>query len=67
MELRSFISRCVEADIPVIPVLLPNVDNIPENLLFLKELNWVKFSQSIDDKQALDNLEWGITGKNPQL
>ena len=67
VELRSFISRCVEADIPVIPVLLPNVDNIPENLLFLKELNWVKFSQSIDKKEALDNLEWGITGKKPQL
>ena len=67
VELRSFISRCVEADIPVIPVLLPNVDNIPENLLFLKELNWVKFAQTIDEKEALDNLEWGITGKKPQL
>ena len=67
VELRSFISRCVEADIPVIPVLLPNVDNIPENLLFLKQLNWVKFAQTIDEKEALDNLEWGITGKKAQL
>jgi len=66
VELRSFISRCVEADIPVIPVLLTGVNNIPENLLFLKELNWVRFSQSIDEKEALDNLEWGITGKKPQ-
>ncbi len=66
VELRSFISRCVEVDIPVIPVLLPGVNNIPENLLFLKELNWVRFSHSIDENVALDNLEWGITGKKPQ-
>lgn len=66
LELRSFINRCVEANIPVIPVLLPGVNNIPENLVFLKELCWVKFSQSIDEKEVLDNLEWGITGKKPQ-
>ena len=66
LELRSFINRCVEADIPVIPVLLPGVNQIPENLVFLKEFSWVKFSQSINEKEALDNLEWGITGKKPQ-
>ncbi|KST64922.1 toll/interleukin-1 receptor domain-containing protein [Mastigocoleus testarum] len=66
LELRSFINRCVEADIPVIPVLLPGVNKIPENLVFLQEFSWVKFSQSINEKEALDNLEWGITGKRPQ-
>lgn len=66
LELRSFINRCVEADIPVIPVLLPGVNKIPQDLLFLKELSWVKFSQSIHEKEALDKLEWGITGKRPQ-
>ena len=66
VELRSFISRCVQSDIPIIPVLLPGVNNIPEDLLFLGELNWVRFFQSINEKEALDNLEWGITGKKPQ-
>lgn len=66
IELRSLISRCLEQEIPVIPVLLPGVDNLPEDLLFLKELNWVRFSQGIDEVEAFDNLEWGITGKHPR-
>lgn len=65
LELRSAISQCVERDIPVIPVLLPGVSDLPPELLFLKELNYTKFSK-IDDVVALDNLEWGITGKRPK-
>jgi hypothetical protein len=63
VELRSFISQCVNSDIPVIPVLLPGVKEIPEHLFFLKELNWVNFANGIEDIKALDNLEWGITGE----
>ncbi len=44
MELRILISQSVEADIPVIPVLLPGVETIPEHLSFLKQLNWVRFA-----------------------
>lgn len=66
MELRTFISQIIGAGLPVIPVLLPGVSNIPEDLIFLKELNWVHFSSGIDDAEALDNLEWGITGKRPR-
>ena len=62
LELRAFISQCVEAKIPVIPVLLPGVKKVPENLNFLKELNAVIFTKN-DDPQALDHLQWGITGK----
>ena len=65
MELRSFTSRCVECGIPVIPILLPKVDKIPDNLLFLQQFNWVSFARGIDDIEALDNLEWGITGQKP--
>lgn len=65
LELRSFISQCVEADIPVIPILLPGVDKIPEHLFFLKQLNWVRFFHQIDEVEALDNLVWGITGQKP--
>jgi hypothetical protein len=65
MELRVLISQSVEADIPVIPVLLPGADKIPEHLSFLKQLNVVCFAKE-DDAEALDNLEWGITGRKPQ-
>jgi hypothetical protein len=65
LELKTFISRCVEEDIPVIPVLLPGVETFPVNLLFLKELNWVKFSENIEEKEGLDRLIWGTTGKKP--
>jgi hypothetical protein len=65
LELRSFISQCVESDIPVIPVLLPGVQEVLSHFGFLKELNWVRFS-NLNDVEALDNLIWGITGKNPQ-
>ncbi|QFS52264.1 toll/interleukin-1 receptor domain-containing protein [Nostoc sphaeroides] len=65
-ELKVFITQCVENKIPVIPVLLPGVNNLPEDLVFLKELRWVAFSNGIDDEAALDLLQWGITGKKPK-
>lgn len=67
IELRTFISQCVEADIPVIPVLLPGIDKLPTHLLFLSQLNWVRFTSGIDDVEALAKLEWGITGRKPEL
>ncbi|ACK67605.1 Tetratricopeptide TPR_2 repeat protein [Rippkaea orientalis PCC 8801] len=66
MELRSLITKFVNLKIPVIPVLLPGVNNIPGDLLFLQELNWVKFEQ-IDDATAFYRLEWGITQVKPEL
>jgi hypothetical protein len=66
VELRSFISQCVERNIPVIPVLLPGVERLPRELVFLNEFNWVKFKSSADEDDALDNLVWGITGKHPK-
>lgn len=67
VELRSFISQCVERNIPVIPVLLPGVQEIPAHLIFLRELNAVKFLSSVTEQSALDRLEWGITGKKPGI
>ena len=66
LELETFIRRCVEADIRVIPVLLPGVDHIPENLLFLGGFHAVAFKTDINDDKALFGLEWGITGQKPQ-
>ncbi|WP_414573111.1 TIR domain-containing protein [Nostoc sp. CCY 9925] len=65
-ELKAFIAECVERKIPVIPVLLPGVNNLPEDLVFLKQLRWVAFSNGVDDEAALDLLQWGITGEKPQ-
>lgn len=65
-ELRSLINQCVNRGIPVIPVLLPGVNQLPDNLIFLNEFRWVCFSQSIDDGRALSLLEWGITGIKPE-
>jgi hypothetical protein len=65
LELKTFISRCVDEDIPVIPVLLPGAPALPPNLLFLNELTWVEFSENIEEKDELDKLIWGITGQKP--
>lgn len=50
--------------LPLIPVLLPGIDKIPEdtNLLYLRQLNCVRFVQSIDEKEPLEELIQGITG-----
>ncbi len=64
LELHSFISQCINTGIPVIPVLLPGVTAIPAQLLFLKEFHAVSFSTPLD-AEALNNLQWGITGKRP--
>ena len=64
LELHAFISQCINSRIPVIPVLLPGVKTIPEPLLFLKEFHAVSFTTLLD-AEALNNLQWGITGTHP--
>ncbi len=66
VELRGFITQCLDREIPVIPVLLPNVSGFPPELVFLKELGKVNFILSIEESEALDNLEYGITGIFPK-
>ena len=56
-------SRCVEHDIPLIPILLPGTSAIPEELVFLRELNLVAFSRDIGEEEAIARLIWGITGE----
>ena len=62
LELQTLISQFIDQGIPVIPVLLPKVDKIPDDLPFLKQFNWVSF-ENIDDNLALKKLEIGIRGK----
>jgi hypothetical protein len=65
VELRAFVSECVERGLPVIPVLLPGVTDIPADLPFLRGLSFVKFRKTIKEADVLDLLEWGITGSRP--
>ncbi|WP_414566105.1 MULTISPECIES: GUN4 domain-containing protein [unclassified Anabaena] len=50
----------------VIPVLLPGVDKIPQDLLFLAQHHWVSFTNGIADEHALSLLEHGIRGESPE-
>lgn len=65
LEMRAFIQQCVEAGVPVIPVLLPGAKDIPASATFLRQLRLVHFrGKSIEeDRAGLDDLVWGITGK----
>lgn len=63
LEIRTFISQCVERNVPVIPVLLPGLKEFPDELLFLRELNYVRFERDLDDPNAVERLIWGITGR----
>ena len=65
LELRAFISQCVENGTVVIPVLLPGVTAFPDTLLFLRQLHAVTFQDTVDDPAALGNLVWGISGQRP--
>jgi hypothetical protein len=60
VELRSLYTQCVEKGIPVIPVLLPDADEFPSELVFLKEHKWVMFTTGIEDKKALEELKSAI-------
>jgi hypothetical protein len=62
VELRSFISLCVKKNIPVIPILLPGIEGIPDELLLLQEFSYVAF-KSLDDTEAFNKLVRGIKGE----
>ncbi len=64
-EIKAIFTLCVTNQKIVIPVLLPGVKEVPEKLLFLRELRWINFD-STDDAKALDLLLWGITGQRPR-
>jgi hypothetical protein len=64
MEIRAFLSEFVRRRCPVIPVILPDAETIPELPIFLRQLTWVDFRQT--PTEAIDRLIWGITGKKPR-
>lgn len=64
LELESLVQECVTNNIHIIPVLLPGVSAIPENLRFLRRYRFVSFPWQVNDVEALNLLEWGITGRS---
>src|SRR5580704_10919405 len=60
-EMRACLDQFVNRDLPVIPVLLPEVTGQPELPLFLQSLTWVDF-RTAPTESALDRLVWGIRG-----
>lgn len=61
LELRSAVTQFVERGIPVIPVLLPGVADMPSTFLFLREFNSVRFVSSVHEPESIARLAWGIT------
>ena len=63
--MRAFLEQSVKRKLPVIPVLLPNAPIKLELPLFLQSFTWVDLRGGLT-VQALDRLEWGITGIKPE-
>ena len=66
MEIRAAISQFADRGSPVIPVILPGAKKTPRLPLFLREFSWMRFDDDVHDPEALDELEFGITGERPQ-
>ena len=64
-EIQAFFSQLVNANKIVIPVLLPGLDEVPEDLPFLQQLRWINF-KNVEDSDSIGLLIWGITGERPQ-
>ncbi|MFQ4134913.1 toll/interleukin-1 receptor domain-containing protein [Nodosilinea sp. PGN35] len=62
LEAQTFIGLCIQQGVKVIPVLLPSVKSVPNELFILQNFRFVQFEENLDDEQDFDLLEWGITG-----
>jgi tetratricopeptide (TPR) repeat protein len=63
-EMRAYISKFVESDRPVIPVLLPGAAKKPKLPAFLQAFTWVDLRGGLTP-EGIDRLVFGITGRNP--
>lgn len=63
MELNAFLRQFVKRGCPVIPVIHPDCKKTPKLPLFLEGMTWVDFRK--DDPDPMEQLIFGITGKQP--
>jgi GTPase SAR1 family protein len=61
-EMNAFLRQFLKRGCPVIPVLLPGVKR-PDLPILLDGMTWVDLS--VTEPDPLDQLEWGITGMQP--
>lgn len=62
-EIYAALELFASNNLPLIPVLLPSVKKEPKLPLLLRQFGWVRFAKGTNDSEALDALQWGITGK----
>ncbi|CAN5611867.1 hypothetical protein BH09ACT8_BH09ACT8_19470 [soil metagenome] len=60
-EISALLSEFASRQCPVIPVILPDAEKVPDLPLFLRTLTWVDFRDQTHD--AMQRLAWGITGR----
>lgn len=65
LEVDAFLRQFVKREAPVIPVILPECEEIPKLPPFLEGMMWVDFRK--DDPDPLEQLIWGITGERNYL
>ena len=66
MEMRAYVERWASGDARMIPLILPNVKEMPELPIFIRQTLWVdmrNWEQSKDD--GFYRLVCGIAGKQP--
>lgn len=63
-EMRVCLDEFVKRRLPVIPVLLPDVEGEPELPLFLRQFTWVDLREGLSE-QGFERLVWGVTGRGP--
>ena len=64
IELRAFLREFARRGTPVIPVILPACEEVPDLPLFLNQFTWVDLRG--EESNPLSNLIWGITGQQPK-
>ncbi len=62
-ELEAFIRQFVRRNCPVIPVLLPGAER-PPLPIFLEAMTWVDLAST--ERDPIDLIEWGVTGRRPE-
>jgi hypothetical protein len=63
LEYRAALSESLSKDKRLIPVLLPGVDTVPDNLLFLKQLHVVKFENDVCEQEKIDEVVAAIRSR----
>ena len=61
-EMRGCLQEYVRRRLPVIPVLMPGTSSKIDLPLFLRSFTWVDLRSGVN-KEGLNRLIWGITGK----